>query len=83
MKVSWFLDCYSVRTVCIRNNFYTAGNNDEYENMFSMVRKKREGGLTVEEVAEIAKDIADHTSEEVTVEYIAERLLNAAYTAVR
>ena len=82
MKVLYMLSCDTVRTVCIDNNFYTAGTNEEYEKMFSMVTKNG-GTMPVEEVAEIAKDIAAHTSEDVTVEFVTERLLNAAYVIVR
>lgn len=84
MKVLYVISCETVRTVCIDNDFYNSGSNEEYENMFSMVTKNG-GTMSVEEVAEIAENIVAHTQKDyaLTVEYVAERLLNAAYTLVR
>lgn len=79
MKVLYMLNCEIVRTVCIDNNFYNAGSNEEYENMFSLVMK--EGGtMNVEDIAEIAEDIVAHThkSYNLTVEDVMTRLLNVA-----
>ncbi len=84
MKVMWLLTYDTVRKVCIDNDFYNAGNNEEYENMLSMVDKKEKHCFAAEDVLEIAYDIEAHsTDDDVTVELIIECLLNAAYTIVR
>lgn len=82
MKVLYVISHETVRNVCVANNFYTAGTIDEYENMFWMITKNN-GTMPAEDVAEIAKDIAAHSNEGVTVEFVTERLLNAAYIIVR
>lgn len=81
MKVLYMLGFETIRHVCIDNNFYNAGSNEEYENMFSIAAKNG-GVMTVEEVAEIAEDIAAHTHM-ISVEHVAGCLLNAAYIIVR
>lgn len=80
MKVLYMLSYEDVRTVCCYDNFYTAGTNDEYEKMFSMIKGC---AIPFGEVVEITKNIAAHSSEDVTVELATERLLNAASIIVR
>lgn len=52
------MDTSKVRNMCIRCNWYTAGNNADYENMFSMCNDN----ITPEKLYEIAKDIYEHTN---------------------
>lgn len=79
MKVLYMLSYDIVRTVCIDNDFYNAGNNEEYENMFSLVMKNG-GASDIDDIAEIAEDIVAHTHKDydLTVESVATCLLNAA-----
>lgn len=81
MKVLYMLSCDAVRTLCINDFLYGSGSNEEYEKMFQMV--KANGYVhSVEEIFDIAEDIAAHTKSnvsEVTAEQIAVSLLNAAF----
>lgn len=54
--------------LCVENDFYDAGTNEEYDAMFDMARK---AGFHVktDDVKLIADDIIDHTSIEVAREY--------------
>lgn len=83
MKALYMLSREIVRGVCIDYDFYNTGSNDEYENMFSMVMKNG-GATTIEDIAKIAENIVAHTYKDydLTVEWVAERLLNAAYIVV-
>lgn len=80
MKVTYKISYDMVRNVCVENDFYDAGTNNEYEQMFLMVSTN--GGVkTAEEIFEIAEDIYSHTSrnDDLSVERVAARLLQAAY----
>lgn len=80
MKVTYKISYDMVRNVCVENDFYNAGINDEYEQMFSMVSAN--GGVkTAEEIFKIAEDIYSHTSkyDNLSAELIAACLLQAAY----
>lgn len=52
------IDTDKLRGICIKNNWYTKGNNEEYSNMFSMCDVDN---VTTELLYEIAKDIYEHT----------------------
>ena len=52
------LDIDSVRTMCIKNDFYTRGTCEEYDNMFRMCS---EYNGEVGKLVEIAKDIVNHS----------------------
>lgn len=80
MKLLWFFVFDDLRQFCIENDFYTAGNNKEYEAMLK--RGVSKDGLTAEEVADLAKDITAHTStdnEYATPGRICTALLNRGY----
>ena len=47
-----------VRVLCIRKNWYTCGNNADYENMFKMCHNAN----TDEDVYKIAEDILNHSN---------------------
>lgn len=47
----------SIRTMCIRHNFYTCGNNEEYTALLSKESLKP----TTKVIAEIAVDIIRHS----------------------
>lgn len=48
-----------VRETCIRNNLYTRGTNEEYEEMFDIVRSVPEPSDFG--IHRVAKDIAEHS----------------------
>ena len=52
------IDINKLRSMCIKNNWYTAGSIEEYCNMFKMCEKDN---ITVSQLFKIAKDIYEHT----------------------
>jgi len=44
-----------LRSLCIKNNWYTKGNNEEYRNLLNMTREE----ATTDVIIEIATDILD------------------------
>lgn len=52
-----------IRTLCIRENWYTHGTNEDYENMMDLAA----GNITTETLVRIAQDIKDHSDTEYVV----------------
>lgn len=48
-----------VRNLCIKENYYTRGDNEAYRNLLFTLCKKEDP--TVEDIYEIASDIVDHS----------------------
>lgn len=79
MTITYRMSTDKVRDVCVDNEFYNAGTNSEYVDMFAMVR--RNGGVkTADDILEIADDIYAHTNgnDDLTVESVMICLLNAS-----
>ena len=55
------IDTDKLRHICINNNWYTRGTNDDYMNMFKMCEKDN---ITTNQLYKIAKDIYEHTNVE-------------------
>ena len=55
------MDSRAVRNVCVEHQWYTAGDNKSYGNMFDMVYAFE---YSVEALQKIAEDIVDHTPED-------------------
>lgn len=53
------LDTDKLRSMCIKNNWYTSGSNEDYINMFKMCEKDN---ITINQLFKIAKDIYEHTN---------------------
>ena len=72
------LGAEALRRLCIDNNWYTMGDNEEYAELLRMASSKN---LTTDEIVEIVEDIIDHsdlTADDFTnVAYI---VANAAHT---
>ena len=55
------LTAYNLRALCIRQNWYTRGDNAEYEHLlYDLAGGKPH--LTTEDIIEIAEDIAAHSA---------------------
>ena len=55
------LTAYNLRELCIRQNWYTCGDNAEYEHLlYDLAASKSH--LTTEDIIEIAEDIAAHSA---------------------
>ena len=55
------LSAYSLRELCIRQNWYTRGDNAEYEHLLLDLAANKDH-LTTEDIIEIAEDIAAHSA---------------------
>ena len=63
-KESRTLQASELRTLCIRKNWYTCGDNDEYYALFGRLRSGFQAAeMTTEKLAEIAADIHQHSDE--------------------
>lgn len=49
-----------IRKLCIRNNWYTRGDNDQYEHLQNDLCEQKDN-LTTEDIVEIAEDIIAHS----------------------
>lgn len=55
------LTAYNLRELCIRQNWYTRGDNAEYEHLlYDLAASKPH--LTTEDIIEIAEDIVAHSA---------------------
>ena len=59
----------SLRALCIRQNWYTAGDNDEYNHLLYDLAGNKEN-LSTADIIEIAADIMDHS--DMSVDYTIE-----------
>lgn len=55
------IDTDKLRNICINNNWYTAGNTANYNNMFRMCQKNN---ISTNQLFKIAKDIYEHSNVE-------------------
>ena len=53
------IDTDKLRSICIKNNWYTKGTTADYSNMFKMCERDN---ITVNQLYKIAKDIYEHTN---------------------
>ncbi|MBO6272787.1 hypothetical protein J6O48_08420 [bacterium] len=67
-EIRFVIDWGKVRQECISHNWYTRGNNAEYENMLFTLCK----GNTLEDVYRVARDIYEHSDKERIDNYFAE-----------
>ncbi len=58
------LHASDLRTLCIRENWYTLGDNDEYD---TLMCKTFCPNLTTEVIADIAQDIKDHSDTDMEI----------------
>ena len=72
-----------LRSICIKNNWYTRGTNEEYSRLFDRLTDccGCPENLTTEKLVEIAEDIWDHSEiTDYTIETILFELARACYT---
>lgn len=48
-----------LRALCIKEDWYTGGTNEEYANLMEMTKKDN---ITTDDIVEIATDIIEHSS---------------------
>lgn len=54
----------NLRALCIKNNWYTCGNEDDYNELFGKIIKDT---ITTTDIAEIAQDIKEHSITEYEI----------------
>lgn len=54
------IDSSTLRSLCIRENWYTGGTNAEYCNLLDMTNKDN---ITTDDIVEMATDIISHSGE--------------------
>ena len=66
IRKNQYLSTASVRSVCVRENLFTRGDNREYSAMFDMVQAENAKGqeFSTESLYAIANDIAAHSDSE-------------------
>lgn len=52
------LDSTDLRALCIREDWYTGGTNEEYYNLMQMTEREN---ITTDDIVEIATDIIEHS----------------------
>jgi len=60
------IDSNDLRAYCVRRNFYTRGTNQQYAHLFD-IASDYDG--SIEQLEMIARDIAEHSFEDVLKEY--------------
>ena len=55
------LSPYSLRGLCIRNNWYTAGTNDEYNHLLCDLTRDGKAHMTTDDLRKVAEDIMKHS----------------------
>lgn len=81
MIIIYKIDRLTVVDVCIENNLYTAGTNEEYDYMLSRIDSFKKNGMTAEEIVDTARDIKAHSRTEISVNQITAYLLRASYVS--
>lgn len=57
-----YLSSSDLRALCIAEDWYTGGTNEEYANLMAMINKDN---ITTDDIVEIATDIVEHSSEAI------------------
>ena len=79
MKETRTINSVKVRAVCVINNWYTAGDCEEYDNMFNFIRNLHTA--TTDDIKTIATDIKEHSDTECDIVDIMFVLANECCTS--
>lgn len=71
----------SLRSLCIKNNWYTNGDNEEYSHLLIDLADDKDN-ITTDDIVEIAQDIYDHSDTDYDVESIMFAVLQIASTYI-
>ena len=71
MRAVYNIDIDDLRAVCIRNGFYTRGDNRAYTNMFELCR-----GDDLETIQAVAEDIIAHSADHYETTDVMETIIN-------
>ena len=76
-KMCKLLSKDNIRELCIDNNYYTRGSNEDYANLMSMVdyeSKKSKSNANLDRLELLARDIKEHSDTDDSVDRIMARL---------
>ena len=68
MKETRMISMYDVRTECIKNNWYTNGDCEAYDNMLTFINGLKYA--TTDDLETIATDIKEHSTTDDEIETI-------------
>lgn len=71
----------NLRGLCIENNWYTNGENEEYGHLLIDLADSKDN-ITTDDIVEIAQDIKDHSDTDYDVESIIYAVLQIAHTYI-
>ena len=77
------LDSAKLRSLCIKHDWFTCGDNEEYATMFAKLHDDMgcPENMTTEKLAEIATDIMEHSEiSDYTITSVMCELAHACYT---
>lgn len=69
----------ALRKVCIENDYYECGDNDEYAYLLHDLSSKK-FNLTTSDIAKIAQDIKNHSDTDDSITEIAFNVARATYS---
>jgi len=81
-KEKRFLNASAVKGLCIEENWYTNGNNEEYKHLLNVLVKEGKN-ITTNNIVAIATDIKQHSNTEHEtddISYICYALAKICYT---
>lgn len=70
--VHYNIDTDDIRSMCVRNQLYTCGDNRAYSAMFDKCRQ----GTDIKTVRAVAEDIIEHNADEYELIEVMETILN-------
>ena len=73
-----YLSSMEVRNLCIKHDWYTCGDNEQYDYLLNILCDKR--NITTQDMVIIATDIKTHSETELSIAEIATALARIATT---
>jgi NDP-sugar pyrophosphorylase family protein len=85
-KVERYITATSLQLACIDNGWYTLGTNEDYENLFSILRNDdgKYAEMTIDKIMEVMEDIMAHSElddDDITRVCVIGKLENICVTA--
>ena len=73
-----YISSMEVRNLCIKNNWYTCGDNEQYDYLLNTLCDKE--NITTQDMIIIATDIKTHSETDASIAEIATALANISTT---
>jgi len=78
IKEMRYISSMEVRNLCIKNNWYTCGDNEQYDYLLNTLCDKE--NITTQDMIIIATDIKTHSETDASIAEIATALANISTT---